>query len=196
MTHNQYADFEYECPFYHHEKDRRRFVIGSQPNEEFEYKANYFDERRPTGSRDEYSYNYFESMYHPLYYKMFRCRRARCNAHEFCPFFHNDEERITWDDLFSDFMGKNRVSYVKDKEKYYENSSRARRGGSQKSSSPNGSDEEHHNEKQRDLNRKNIRQNNTQVDCEYKVKTNSKQALKEWNEKTTHLFRTWEKIKN
>ena len=200
VTHNQYTDFEYECPFYHHEKDQRRFVIGSQPTEEFEHKANYFDERRPTGSRDEYSYNYFESMYHPLYYKMFRCRRARCNAHEFCPFFHNDEERMTWNGLFSDFMGKDRASYVKDKEKYYENnsssSSSSRKSGSQKSNSPDKSDEEYYNEKQRNLNRKNIHQNNAQVVCKYKVKRNSKHALKKWNEKTTHLFNTWEKVKN
>ena len=59
VTHNQYYDSEYECPFYHHEKDQRRFVVGTQLKEEFEYKANYYDERRPTGNREEYSQNYF-----------------------------------------------------------------------------------------------------------------------------------------
>jgi len=49
-THNQYKDFEYECPFYHHERDRRRLVITGKIGEEFIYKANYFEENKGHGS--------------------------------------------------------------------------------------------------------------------------------------------------
>lgn len=146
VTHNQYKDSEYECPFYHHDKDQRRFVIGTELKEDFEYKASYFDERRPNGNREAYSQNYFESMFHPLYYKMFSCKRSQCSAQEFCPFFHSEQDKHTWDSHFSSFMGKDRVSYVKDKQKYYNSSNSnsnsnssgfgSSRNESQKSTSP------------------------------------------------------------
>lgn len=115
-THNQYKDFEYQCPFYHHERDRRRVVISLGAAEEFAYKANYYEEGRRGGEKDKYSQNYFESMFHPLYYKMFRCKRDFCNHSAFCPFFHCEEEKKMWDDTFCTYIRKDRVSYVKDKQ--------------------------------------------------------------------------------
>ena len=115
-THNQYKDFEYTCPFYHHEKDQRRFVISDSVDEEFMYKANYFEEGRRRGDKDKYSQNYFESMFHPLYYKMFRCKRDFCNQSPFCPFYHSESEKKLWDDTFSGYINKDRVSYVKEKQ--------------------------------------------------------------------------------
>lgn len=120
VTHNQYKDYEFECPFYHHEKDRRRIVITSIVDEEFAYKANYYEEGRSNDDRERYSLNYFESMFHPLYYKMFRCKREYCNNCHFCPFYHQDDEKKTWDTVFSSFIKKDRITYVKDKQKYYE----------------------------------------------------------------------------
>jgi len=120
VTHNQYKDHEYECPFYHHERDRRRIIINSAFDDEFAYKANYFEERRSNAEKDKYSQNYFESMFHPLYYKMFRCKRALCNECKFCPFYHNEQEKKAWDRTFGDFMQKDRITYVKDKQRYYE----------------------------------------------------------------------------
>jgi len=120
VTHNQYKDHEYECPFYHHERDRRRVVITDAFEDEFAYKANYFEERRSNAEKDKYSQNYFESMFHPLYYKMFRCKRALCNECKFCPFYHNEQEKKAWDRTFGDFMKKDRITYVKDKQRYYE----------------------------------------------------------------------------
>jgi hypothetical protein len=122
-THNQYKDYEYQCPFYHHEKDRRRMVITPVIDEEFIYKANYFEDGRRTFDKDKYSQNYFESMFHPLYYKMFRCKREYCNLSQFCPFYHSEEEKKTWDKVFSNFIRKDRITYVKDKQKYYEHNS-------------------------------------------------------------------------
>jgi len=117
-THNQYKDFEYECPFYHHERDRRRLVITKNAEEEFIYKANYFEEgRRPYSEKDKYSQNYFESMFHPLYYKMFRCKRDFCNHSAFCPFYHTEQEKNTWDQTFKNLVGKDRVSFLKEKQK-------------------------------------------------------------------------------
>jgi len=119
-THNQYRDFEYDCPFYHHERDRRRLVITPNPDEEFAYKANYFEEGRRRGEKEKHSQNYFESMFHPLYYKMFRCKRDFCNQSVCCPFHHSEEEKKMWDETFSNFIKKDRVSYVKDRQKFPE----------------------------------------------------------------------------
>ena len=121
VTHNQYKDAEYECPFYHHDKDKRRNIVTSHTNEEFVYKANYFEQdKHQTDHKDKYSQNYFESMFHPLYYKMFRCKRTHCNSHRFCPFYHHEDEKKAWNEVFSSFMQKDRVKYVKDKQKYYD----------------------------------------------------------------------------
>jgi len=123
VTHNQYKDYEYECPFYHHERDRRRIVVTSGMEEEFSYKANYYEEGRSHAEKDKYSQNYFESMFHPLYYKMFRCKREYCNSCHFCPFYHFEQEKKTWDRMFGSFIKKDRITYVKDKQKYYESTS-------------------------------------------------------------------------
>jgi len=124
-THNQYKDYEYECPFYHHDKDKRRMVLTPNIEEEFTYKANYFEDRKATGSqKDKCARNYFESMFHPLYYKMFRCKREYCNFSQCCPFYHSEDEKKSWDCVFSNFIRKDRISYVKDKQKYYEQGSR------------------------------------------------------------------------
>jgi hypothetical protein len=119
-THNQYKDYEYQCPFYHHDRDRRRLVITPNIGEEFVYKANYFEEGKRSSDKDKYSQNYFESIFHPLYYKMFRCKREYCNFSQLCPFYHSEDEKKTWDRTFSNYIRKDRISYVKDKQKYYE----------------------------------------------------------------------------
>jgi len=119
-THNQYKDYEYQCPFYHHDRDRRRLVITPNIGEEFVYKANYFEEGKRSSDKDKYSMNYFESIFHPLYYKMFRCKREYCNFSQLCPFYHSEDEKKTWDRTFSNYIRKDRISYVKDKQKYYE----------------------------------------------------------------------------
>jgi len=137
-THNQYKDYEYQCPFYHHERDRRRLVITPNIGEEFVYKANYFEEGKRSSDKEKYSQNYFESMFHPLYYKMFRCKREYCNFSQVCPFFHSEEEKKTWDKLFSNYIRKDRISYVKDKQKYYEkDEKRKNSNNNQPSSMPN-----------------------------------------------------------
>jgi len=119
-THNQYKDYEYECPFYHHDKDRRRLVLTPNIEEEFTYKANYSEDKKNFGEKSKCARNYFESMFHPLYYKMFRCKREYCNFSQCCPFYHSEDEKKSWDCVFSNFIRKDRISYVKDKQKYYE----------------------------------------------------------------------------
>jgi len=51
---------------------------------------------------------------------MFRCKREHCNFSQCCPFYHSEDEKKTWDKVFSNFIRKDRISYVKDKQKYYE----------------------------------------------------------------------------
>jgi len=137
VTHNQYRESEYKCPFYHHERDRRRLVISPILGEEFEYKASYYEEGRNQTFKEKYSQNYFESMFHPIYYKLFRCRRESCESYQFCPFFHSDQEKKMWDSMFSSFMKKERIHYVKDKQKYYENSSNSAGSTDQESQDEN-----------------------------------------------------------
>jgi len=95
-------------------------VITPNIGEEFVYKANYFEEGKRSSDKDKYSQNYFESIFHPLYYKMFRCKREYCNFSQLCPFYHSEDEKKTWDRTFSNYIRKDRISYVKDKQKYYE----------------------------------------------------------------------------
>lgn len=129
VTHNQYKDSEYECPFYHHERDRRRIVLAFNQEEDFSYKANYFEEGRSGDDKEKYSQNYFESMFHPLYYKMFQCKRESCNSSQYCPFYHSEQEKKSWDEAFNTYLKKGRITYVKDKQKYYESTSQAQNNG-------------------------------------------------------------------
>ena len=133
-THNQYKDYEYECPFYHHDKDHRRMVLTPSIDDEFTYKANYFEDgKHDPMDKQRCSQNYFESMFHPLYYKMFRCKREYCNFSQCCPFYHSEEEKKTWDKVFSNFIRKDRISYVKDKQKYYERNANSNQAKFQRS---------------------------------------------------------------
>lgn len=119
---NQYKDYEYECPFYHHEKDKRRMVITDKVTDEFVFKANYSENKgEDSDDKAKCSQNHFESVYHPLYYKLFKCKREHCNVSVYCPFYHTEEEKKTWDRSFSNYIRKDRISYVKEKQKYYEN---------------------------------------------------------------------------
>jgi len=119
---NQYKDYEYECPFYHHEKDQRRMVITAKLTDEFVFKANYSENKTEDSSKC--SQNHFESVFHPLYYKLFKCKREHCNVSVHCPFYHTEEEKKTWDRSFSNYIRKDRISYVKEKQKYYENANK------------------------------------------------------------------------
>jgi hypothetical protein len=117
-TNNQYYDKELSCPFYHHYRDQRRVCINELLQEEFTYQANYFDEdKQQVGNKESYSQNYFESMFHPLYYKMFQCSRKYCKAAPYCPFYHAEDEKRIWGDNFLKFINKERVSYVKERKK-------------------------------------------------------------------------------
>ena len=112
MLHNQFYDFELECPFFHDKKDRRRLVIPEKPQEEFMYKGKYQEGLNEESLDASYSYNYFESVFHPLFYKFFDCKRSQCRGSIFCPMRHADEERIVWEEEFS-------LNWRKDRSIYY-----------------------------------------------------------------------------
>jgi len=141
-THNQYKDYEYQCPFFHHDRDKRRLVITSKIGEEFVYKANYYEEGKRSSDKDKYSANYFESVFHPLYYKMFKCKREYCNFSQLCPFYHSEEEKKTWDKTFSNYIRKDRISYVKDKQKYFEKDEAKKNKASTTTTTPTPTQEE------------------------------------------------------
>lgn len=116
VTKNQYYDKEYQCVFYHHTKDQRRIVLSD--SKDFAYHANYCD---VNGKESEFSLNYYESMFHPLYYKMFECKRQYCQHSLYCPFYHFEKEKEMWNREFCRGFGKDRVYFVKDKKKYLNN---------------------------------------------------------------------------
>jgi len=82
--------------------------------DEFLYKANY-DKTKCDPFPDKFSQNYFESMFHPIYYKLFLCKRNLCEKSEFCPFYHTKDEMQAWDGSFMHYIQKSRDVYTKDK---------------------------------------------------------------------------------
>jgi hypothetical protein len=69
---------------------------------------------------------------------MFRCKREYCNFSQICPFYHSEEEKKTWDKTFSNYIRKDRISYVKDKVKYFENKNQQGGNNANKENGGNG----------------------------------------------------------
>jgi hypothetical protein len=109
---NDFADNEIECYFYHHEKDRRRLAVGNN-EKEFRYAGNFADARKKSQNKNEFSQNFFESLYHPLYYKNFCCVRSKCEKSVFCPYYHSNAEKNVWGIIFKNFFGKDREIFTK-----------------------------------------------------------------------------------
>lgn len=118
MLNNQFYDFELECPYFHNSKDKRRIVLPLKPDEEFKYKGKYQEQNvGEDASESMYSHNYFESVYHPLFYKFFDCKRLQCKGSIYCPMKHSEEERVAWEEEFSLFWRKDRSIYYPKKKK-------------------------------------------------------------------------------
>jgi len=117
VAHNEYMDKYLECPFFHHEKDRRRIVVESvEGDEEFIYKANYKKEENINANDNEDgSKNFYESLFHPIFYKLFQCKRKYCKGTYFCPFQHSEKEKLQWDEKFTKMTGKQRETVLKEK---------------------------------------------------------------------------------
>jgi len=109
---NDFLDEELDCYFYHHEKDRRRHVLNDG-EKEFKYAGNFGDGKREAGGKSVFSQNFFESLYHPLYYKNFRCVRTKCDKSVLCPYNHSSEEKNIWATAFKNFFGKDREIFTK-----------------------------------------------------------------------------------
>ena len=110
LLHNQFYDFELECPFFHDKKDRRRIILPNEYQDEFMYKGKYerIGEESPN---PRFSHNYFESVYHPLFYKFFQCRRTQCQGSIYCPMKHAEGECVAWEEEFSLNWKKDRSIY-------------------------------------------------------------------------------------
>jgi len=108
---NDFMDIELDCYFYHHEKDQRRFVLNENGEREFYYSGNFGNKSGNKKTRN--SLNFFESLFHPLYYKNFKCVRTKCENSVFCPYFHSKEEKVVWDVLFKEHFGKDRSVFTK-----------------------------------------------------------------------------------
>ena len=108
---NDFLDIELDCYFYHHEKDRRRHVLNDG-EKEFKYAGNFGCGKKACG-KSVYSLNFFESLYHPLYYKNFRCVRTKCEESVLCPYNHSSEEKNIWATTFKNFFEKDREIFTK-----------------------------------------------------------------------------------
>eukprot|EP00330_Aristerostoma_sp_ATCC50986_P002282 CAMPEP_0114579946 /NCGR_PEP_ID=MMETSP0125-20121206/4281_1 /TAXON_ID=485358 ORGANISM="Aristerostoma sp., Strain ATCC 50986" /NCGR_SAMPLE_ID=MMETSP0125 /ASSEMBLY_ACC=CAM_ASM_000245 /LENGTH=266 /DNA_ID=CAMNT_0001771115 /DNA_START=69 /DNA_END=872 /DNA_ORIENTATION=- len=115
VPHNEYMDQYLECSFYHHEKDKRRVVLCADSNEDFTYKANYQKSGDSQSDIDAYSKNFFESLFHPIFYKLFPCKRKYCNGSYLCPFRHSEKEKNQWDEKFFKLTKKQRDIFLKEK---------------------------------------------------------------------------------
>jgi len=66
---------------------------------DFLYKANYGDKSSQM-AKEKFSLNFFESLYHPLYFKQFLCKREFCERSTACPYFHNEKEKAEFELIF------------------------------------------------------------------------------------------------
>ena len=112
---NDFKDNELDCYFYHHEKDQRRFVLRGTKQEEFSYSGNFCG-KKEKNEKGLSSVNFFESLFHPLYYKNFHCVRENCQESVFCPYFHSKQEKVVWDYSFMEYFGKDRNAFTKKKD--------------------------------------------------------------------------------
>lgn len=121
---NDFLDEELNCCYYHHEKDRRRFVLNGREKtqKEFKYAGNFFDGK--SNDKSAFSHNFFESLYHPLYYKNFRCVRTECSQSVLCPYNHSAEEKIISSLIFKNFFGKEKEIFTKKRNSEEEKNSR------------------------------------------------------------------------
>lgn len=124
VANNQYLETELECHGFHHTKDFRRAPIKDLATftGEFEYQANYFKDGRCTLPKDKYSHNFFESLYHPLYYKQFACKRSYCDQTKYCPYFHSEREKTEWELLFEQNLKVNRKVFLSTKTRHTQDS--------------------------------------------------------------------------
>jgi len=115
VPYNEYMDKCLECPFYHHEKDRRRLFLTFGENDDFAYKANYAKTGDTIAEIESCSKNFFESLFHPIFYKLFACKRKYCEGSYFCPYRHCDKEKAEWDEKFMRLTNKQRDLFLKEK---------------------------------------------------------------------------------
>jgi len=117
VANNQYLENELKCHGYHHAKDQRRQSIRNLQTftGEFEYQANYFRDGKCPLPKERYSNNFFESLYHPLYYKQFVCKREHCEKSAYCPYFHSEKEKVEWEVIFEQNLKLNRKLFLSTK---------------------------------------------------------------------------------
>jgi len=61
--------------------------------------------------------NFFESLYHPLYFKQFACKREFCDRSTACPYFHNEKEKAEFEMIFEQRLNMSRKIFLSSKPK-------------------------------------------------------------------------------
>ena len=96
----KFKNKDFKCTYFHFAWDQRREL--SYQDEHFNYHAKVCDKLISCKYKGKcfFGHNFFESYFHPLYYKKFSCQQNLqndCDKSKFCPYIHNKEEEAKWD---------------------------------------------------------------------------------------------------
>ena len=103
------------CPGWHFDYDKRRAVVPLAENAAAPPLAYHAKMCEKKGCRFKekcaFSNNFFESYYHPLYYKKFSCEenlKGECDRNRYCPYVHEKEEELRWTEYIKERLGLDR----------------------------------------------------------------------------------------
>ena len=116
----KFKNKDFKCPYWHFDYDKRRDVMapniagnpGNTGGTPLAYHAKMCDKK---GCRFKekclFGHNFFESYYHPLYYKKFNCKEnlnGECDGNRYCPYVHEKEEEEYWTEYIKRELGLDR----------------------------------------------------------------------------------------
>ena len=111
------------CPGFHDSSDQRRFPLHKQNYMQSFYKHDLlcndcFNDSKTHKGRCYYCRNWFEVYYHPKNYKLAKCTSKICNQNplrrQYCPCYHSQQERDTWDQLLLEKFNYDRKAMISD----------------------------------------------------------------------------------
>ena len=96
---------EMNCPGWHNSQDKRRHFRDDRGSTLYKPTLCKNKDDCLDDDRCKMSHNYYESFYHPASYKKKRCANEdRCKNQNYCPYFHSQEEKGTWNQIFKNIF--------------------------------------------------------------------------------------------
>jgi len=116
LNENARAKGESQCHFWHSDFDKRRPAENDAGD--LVYASHLCFHGKICEARDncEFSHNYFEKNYHPVYYKTDPCsnEEMHCLQGRYCPYYHSRQEKETWEKLTNSGFGVNTNALTSD----------------------------------------------------------------------------------